>query len=230
MAFSVGEELKYNAYYNLGKIWIKAGEASFSVDEKDGNYLFSGGTQNLPGWDWLYLLRTTHEASMTKQFQPLYLKVITIENKKRTDEKYIYNGNTVHKHLVSNDYPQGKDTVYTVRPCSWDIINVVYIVRNLNLKNAKQGETIPLFVNLEDSTNTIYGKVLGKETIKNREGKVFNCLKFSASVIYRTIILADKPVNVWITDDDFRIPVLIEFKVAVGYVKVFLHSYKIQNS
>jgi len=208
---------------------VKAGEASFSVEEKEGDYIFTGGARSLPGWDWLYLLQTKHEASMTKQFKPAYLKLITIENKNRMEERYVYKGDTVYKHLINNVYPKGKDSVYTVKPCSWDIINVIYILRNINLKNVKSGEIIPLLLNIDDSTNVVYGKVLGKETIKNREGKEFNCLKFSATVMYGNIVSADKPVNVWITDDDYHIPVLIELKVAVGFLKVFLYSYKLKN-
>jgi len=225
-AFSVGEELNYYAYYNWGKIWIKAGEASFSVDEEEGNYLFSVNARSLPEWHWLYHLETKHEASMTKQFQPLYRKASTIENKNRSEEKYIYKGNMVYKHSINNAYRRGKDIVYAVKPCSWDIINAVYIARNVNLKNNREGEEIAFAVNFGDTTNTIYGKVCGKEKITNREGRVFDCLKCSASVVKGTIFAADKPVYVWITDDAFHIPVLVEFKMTVGFVKVFLYSYK----
>jgi len=225
-AFSVGEKLRYYAYYNLGKIWIKAGEAYFAVDEENGNYLFTVSAWNLPGWDWLYHVKTMHKASMTKQFKPLYLKASVAENKNRHNEEHIYKGNTVYKHSENNAYPQGKDTTYTIKPCSWDIINAVYVARNVNLKKYKRGETIPFFVNFGDSTNVIYGKVLGKERIKNREGVEFDCLKCTASVVEGTIFSSERPVYVWITDDDFRIPVLIESKISVGGIKVFLYEFQ----
>jgi hypothetical protein len=225
-AFKVGEEIKYYAYYNWGKIWIKAGEASFHVSEKDGNYVFTVTAENLPKWDWLYYLRTTHEAGMTKKMKPVYMKASSIENKTWSDVEYTYKGGYIHKHFANNDHPNGKDTSYAHTPCSWDIINAVYIARNVNIRNVKAEEQIPFYINFDDTTHTIYGKVLKKEQIKNRNGEVFDCLKCSATVVAGTIFAENKPVYVWITDDMRQIPVLIESQIAIGAIKVFLYSYR----
>lgn len=225
-AFKVGEEIKYHAYYNWGKIWVKAGEASFHVGEKNGNYVFTVKAQNLPKWDWLYRLQTTHEAVITKQMEPVYMKAFTIENKTWSEVEYIYKGDRIYKYFSNNDHPNGKDTSYARTPCSWDIINAVYIARNVNVRNTKIEEQIPFYPNFNDATHIIYGKVLKKEQIKNRKGEVFDCLKCSATVVAGTIFAENKPVYVWITDDVRQIPVLIESQIAIGSIKVFLYSYK----
>jgi len=225
-AFKIGEEIRYYAYYNWGMIWIKAGEAFFSVGECDDNYLFTVKAKNLPGWDWLYRLRTTHEAKMTKQMKPVSLKASTIENKTWSNVEYSYKGDSIYKQFANNNYPNGKDTSYIYIPCSWDIINAVYIARNVDVKNFKMGEQIPYYLNFDEKTHTIYGKVLKKERIKNREGEVFDCLKCSATVVPGTIFAENKPVYVWITDDTRQIPVLIETQISVGSVKIFLYDYK----
>jgi len=225
-AFGVGEELKYHAYYNLGRLWVKGGEATFSVGKSGDNYLFTVTAQNLPGLDWLYKLQTTHKAEMTKQMQPVSLKARTVENKNWDYVEYIYKGDSIHKRLVNNQYPKGRDTTYRRTPCSWDIINAVYIARNTDFKHIPMGEQIPYYINFNDSTHTIYGKVLQKERIKNREGVEFDCLKCSATVAPGTIFAANKPVFVWVTDDLRRIPVLIESQISIGAIKVFLYEYK----
>jgi hypothetical protein len=225
-AFGIGEELKYYAYYNWGKIWIKAGKAVFSVGKNNDNYLFTVTAQNLPGWDWLYHLETTHKAEMTKQMKPVSMKATTIENEDWDYVEFIYDGDYIYKHLVNKQYPEGKDTVYRHTPHSWDIINAVYVARNTDFEHIRMGELIPYYLNFNDSTHIIYGKVLKKERIKNREGEEFDCLKCSATVSPGTIFAAGEPVYVWITDDMRRIPVLIESRISIGSIKVFLYEYR----
>jgi len=210
----------------LGKVWIKAGEATFSVGEEGDNYLFTVKAKNMPGLDWLYRLRTVHEAGMTKQMKPLFLRAYTIEHKSRTDTEYLYKGNHIYKKFSSSDNSKSKDTSYVHTPCSWDIINAVYIARNINIRNAKAGERFTFYINFNDSTHTIYGKVLKRERIKNREGEEFDCLKCSATVASGTIFTEGKPVYVWITDDVRQIPVLVESQIKIGAVKVYLYDYK----
>ncbi len=228
-AFKVGEELKYYAYYNWGMIWVKAGEASFNVSEYNDNYLFTVTAKNLPAWDWLYRLQTTHKAEMTKQMQPVSMKATTVENKNWDYVEFIYKGDSIHKHLINNQYPDGKDTVFPHTPCSWDIISAVYIARNTGFQHIPMGQNIPYYLNFNDSTHIIYGTVLEKERIQNREGVEFDCLKCTATVSPGTIFAAGKPVYVWITDDIRRIPVLIESQISIGSIKIFLYEYKEKN-
>ena len=225
-AFGVGEEKKYHAYYNWGKLWVKAGEASFIVGEEDGNYVFTVKANNLPGWDWLYRLQTNHKAAMTKELQPVFLKASIVENKNWLNEKYIYKDGNIHKHLQNDVYPDGKDTVYTYTPCSWDLINAIYMARNKNLRSIPIGEQIPFYFNYDDVTHTIYGQVLKRERIKNKEGKEFDCLKCAVAVPPGTIFAEDKLVYLWVTDCPRQIPVLVESQISIGSVKVFLYDYK----
>lgn len=225
-AFKIGEEIRYYAYYNWGKVWIKAGEASFCVSESNDNYLFTVKAKNLPGWDWLYRLRTTHEAEMTKELKPVFLRASTIENKTWSNVEYRYKGDQIYKRFSNNNHPKGGDTTYIYTPCSWDIINAVYIARNVDIRSFKMEKQIPFYLNFDEKTHTIYGKVLKKERIKNREGEEFDCLKCSATVVSGTIFSENKPVYFWITDDVRQIPVLIESQISIGSIKIFLYNYK----
>lgn len=219
--------MNYYAYYNWGKLWVKAGEASFCVSENDDNYLFTVKAKNLPGWDWLYHLETIHEAGMSKkQLKPVFLRAATIENKNWSKEEYTYKKNTVYKYFENKKYPNGKDTLYSHVPCTWDVINAVYIARNIDLRSVPMGKPIPFYLNFGDATHTIYGKVLKRERIKNREGEVFDCLKCSATVVSGTIFADGKPVYVWVTNDTRQIPVLVESQISIGSIKVFLYNYK----
>lgn len=221
-AFEVGEVLNYAAYYNLGLVWVKAGVATFSVEEENGNYKFSVVADNLPKWEWLYSLHSRHTASVTRDFKPIYMTASTSENGRFSRDHYVYDDDVIHKTywLKNNDCQHLKDLPHP--PCSWDIINAVYVARSMDVRNYPDPNKIPFNVMFNDSVYTVYGAVLGKERIKTRKGKEFDCLKCTATVVAGTMFESGAPVYVWITDDVHQIPVLVESKIKIGAVKVYL--------
>lgn len=222
-AIKVGEVLHYSAYYNWGLIWVKAGVATFSVEEEEGNYKFTVKTDNVPAWGWLYSVHSLHEASISKDFRPIYMRSVSEENGVKAKEYYRYSadGTTIEKTYKYGDDEEKKE-IFKQKECSWDIINMVYIARSYNVRGATPDETIPFSVMFNNKYHTIYGKVLGKETIKNRNGKSYSCLKCTATVASGTIFKDGEPVYVWITDDDAQIPILVESKISIGSIKVYL--------
>ncbi len=221
-AFGAGEVLDYAAYYNWGFVWVKAGVAKFSVAEENGNYKFTVVADNLPKWEWLYSLHSRHTASVTKDFKPLYMQASTSENGVVTKDYYRYDGDFIYK-----TYSSRKDTLVRTKviehpACSWDIINAVYVARSMDVRNRKEKSKIPFHVIFNDSVYTIYGSVLGREKIETRTGKEYDCLKCTATVVEGTMFEAGVPVYVWITNDVRQIPVLVESKIKVGSVKVYL--------
>ena len=64
-------------------------------------------------------------------------------------------------------------------------------------------------------------KYVGKETINLRKGK-FNCLKFNPVVQEGRVFKSDEDLEVWITDDKNKIPVLAKAKIKVGSIKMQL--------
>lgn len=221
-AFSVGEELRYAAYYNLGFVWVKAGVATFSVGEENGNYKFTVVADNLPKWEWLYSLHSRHTASVTKDFKPLYMSAATSENGVETKDFYRYDGNVIHKTYSTKSQPTEQTKTIHHPDCSWDIINAVYVARSFNVRDFPDKERIPFQVIFNDEVHTIYGAVVGEETVKTRSGKKFDCLKCSATVASGTMFEAGALVYVWITNDARQMPVMVESKIKIGAVKVYL--------
>lgn len=221
-AFSVGEELHYAAYYNWQFVWVKAGVATFSVGEEDGNYKFTVVADNLPKWEWLYSLHSRHTASVTKGFQPIYMSASTSENGSSTKDFYRYDGGFIYKTYSTKTGLSPQTKVISRPDCSWDIINAVYVARSMNVRAYPNQKRIPFRVMFNDSVYTIYGAVLGEERIKTRTGKSYDCLKCSATVVGGTMFEAGAPVYVWITNDVRQIPVLVESKIKIGAVKVYL--------
>jgi hypothetical protein len=86
-------------------------------------------------------------------------------------------------------------------------------------------ESFPLSFFLDDSLYVSKIVFLGREQIKTEVG-TFNCLKFKPMVIKGDVFSEPYPMELWITDDKNRMPVMVSSAVIVGSVKMELISYE----
>lgn len=231
-AFSVGEEFTLDAYYNLGLIWIKVGEADFKVEEEGENYKFTVTAHTFSEWDWIYSMNTLHVASCTKDMKPLYMWCKVHENGKYSEDRYDYMDKgthyDVHRVAKNEKYHNGfLDTTFCMPYEAHDIINSVYVARNTDL-SYNGGKDIPFYPIFGNSIHIMLGDVLGKKVIKTRAGEKYGCTKNIAKVGDGTIVDDKSPVYVYVTDDIHKIPVLVECKLSIGSVKVYLRSLKLK--
>lgn len=221
-AIKVGEVLRYNAYYNWGFIWVKGGTALFKVEADGPNYKFTVSANSLKEWRWVYDLDTKHTALMdTLTLKPVSYFSETNEEGNVLKEEIVYNGNYYSKRAWRNGQAL-KDTVVAFPDCSWDIINAVYTARNLDVSKFSKDEIVNFDVIYNDAAHRLKGNLLGREEIKAKSGKKYDCFKCSTTVGEGTIFASGEPVYVWITADSRQIPVLVESKIRVGSIKVYL--------
>ncbi len=229
-AFPVGEHFVLDAYFNLGLLWIKLGTADFAVSEENGNYVYTVTARNYPKWNRIYEVNTLHVASCTKDMRPLYMWCKVHENGKYSEDSYTYKCKGDHYEIrrkcKSQKYPNGLDTLLYLPLEAHDIINSIYVARNADL-TVNGGKNIPFYPIFGNGIHIMYGDVIGRATIKTREGDVYKCTKNIAKVGSGTIVDNSEPVYVYVTDDDRLIPVLVEAKLSIGYIKVYLKNYEI---
>jgi hypothetical protein len=65
----------------------------------------------------------------------------------------------------------------------------------------------------------------GREVVKTEAG-TFRCMKFKPMVATGNVFSQPYPMNVWVTDDPYRIPVLVRSAVIIGSVKMELTGYQ----
>jgi hypothetical protein len=80
---------------------------------------------------------------------------------------------------------------------------------------------------IDNEIVTLYGRYLGKETVILKNGNRYRCSKFSALVLSGSVFSGGEDLVVWVSDDDNKIPVMVETKILVGTVKV--HLKKVEN-
>ncbi len=215
-AFKEGEKLRYRVTYGF----MDAGEAILEVKptSKKGqnrslHHTVATG-RTLGGFNAFYKVRDVYESYIDKKsIMPWYFKRDVNEG------GYIIKQDYTFKHNVKKVNNGTKD--FNVKMGTQDMISTFYKARTLNFKGLKKGQAYAFDVFMDDEIYNMKIKYVGDEEIKIRKGK-FKCHKFVPIVVKGRYFENNEDVQVWVTADENRIPVLVKAKIPVGTVKLHL--------
>lgn len=221
-----GEKISYELIYNWGLIWAEAGKVDFSVRDTLVNgktcYRLKGYGTSYQNWDWFYKVRSNYESLTNDQLRPVWFRRKGREGSHYYNTLYSIKGNEAD--FVSID-KKGKvsQKKISLADCSFDVISAIYYCRTIDFSGLKINETIPLNLFLDGESHESYLRYLGKTKWKDeRNGKEYNCIKFSPLLIEGTVFKEGENMVVYVTDDSRKLPVYIETELVVGKAKVFL--------
>lgn len=219
-----GEFLKYRIHYGL----LNAGFATLEV--KSSNYdgrhhhhvigkgSSSGAVRAFYKVDDLYesyIDAATHKPSkfVRKISEGGYTRdqVFTFDHKK--------------KIVKINDKKAQKISFQEFEGNVQDLLSAFYYLRNYDTSGLKTGDYINLDILMADETYKFRLKILGRESIKSKFGKI-ECLKIRPYVQSGRIFKESESVTMWVTDDDNHVPIQIKAELTVGSLKADLHEYK----
>jgi hypothetical protein len=220
-AFKVGEKLVYRIHYGF----VDAGEAVLTLhntDKKFNNrevFHVVGEGYTLGAFNWFFKVEDRYETFIDKQgvFPWFFIRRINEGGYKKAQDYAFYQD----KGLLKTQ----KDSVHQISPGTQDMLSAFFYARTLDFSNAKPGDvfTIPTFV--DDENYPLQIKFKGREVLKTRAGK-FNTLKFVPVVQKGRIFKDENDMQVWITDDGNKIPLLAQGKILVGSIKATLVDYE----
>jgi hypothetical protein len=220
-SFKDGEKLDFKVYYNMGRIWIGAGEASFNVVKELYNskdvYHITGEGQTLKSYEWFYKVRDKYESYVDAETM---LPVKFVRNVNEGGFR-IYNNVSFNQSIGQAVSTKG---VYNVPKCIQDVLSAIFYARNIDYNKYKPGDKIPFSMFLDDQTYNVYIKYLGKEQVSTRYG-TFNAIKIVPLLIEGTIFKGGEKMMIWVSDDDNHLPVRVDSPILVGSIKVDLVGY-----
>jgi hypothetical protein len=227
-AFSSGEYIGFEIYYNWGIIWIAAGTVNFSVKSKEINgkkayHLDAYGTSH-KSYDWFYKVRDHFQSYVdSASLKPIWAERNTNDGGYKAYEEYrfVEKNGKILSTITNNDIPLKRDT-FNLKDCVCDVLTAAYHARNINFSAYKVNDKIPMWIIISGKNYPLYIRFVGKETITTRDNKTYDCLKMSAKIIEGTIFKGGEDLIVWVTNDANHVPVLVEAKIIVGSVKAYL--------
>lgn len=228
--FQAGEKISYHAYYNWGMIWIHAGDVQFTVNQKPfagkQTYYFEVTGKSIPKYDWMYKVRDSFKSYVeTDSFNALWAERNTSEGNYKAYETYtfkpaekkIYTTVQNSKKRLTRDTLQSSANVL-------DVLSAIYQCRCIDFEHYKVNEKIPVKIILDGKIYPLHLRYMGKEVVKNKDERKYRCIKFSVLLVEGSIFKGGEDMNVWVTDDENRVPVVVDAKILIGSVKAYLSA------
>lgn len=224
--FHVGEYLEFVMKYGV----ISAGSATLELqrqeklDGREVYYILSHARTNA-GMDAIFKVRDKSESwwdaetLCAKRFQ----QDLREGRQKRRLESVFTPGRFVYKK-----WKNGKESVVEgdTAPCVQDILSSLYYLR---MQPLKLGESYTMTTNSGAKTWPLRVHVRGRDRVKVPAG-TFVCLRLEPEITGEALFEAKGKIEVWVTDDAQRMPVLLRSKVAVGAFDAELRKFSVGNS
>lgn len=219
--FKEGEKISYRAHYG----WLDAGTADLTIVRQDtsidGNPVFHavGEGKTLSVFEWFYKVRDVYETYMDEK------TLAPRKFKRRVNEGgYIINRDYHFVPEKSQVNTAAKGTIKTPSDVQ-DMLSSFYYLRALDFSKAKKGDIFRINAFMDYEMWPFYVKYKGIEEVKVDMG-TFKCHKFVPVVQEGRVFKSEEDMNVWVTADANKIPILLESKILVGSVKMEISGYK----
>ena len=204
-SFRDGEKLTFRVYYNMGFVWITAGNADFTTrgEEIDGHkvYHITGDGKTAKSYEWFYKVNDEYETY--------------IDRETMLPERFVRNVNE-GGFKINQDvaFHHNKD----------EAISAIFYARNIDYYKYRPGDKIPFNMFLDDKLYSLYIKYVGKEDIHTKMGR-YHAIKIVPLLIEGTIFEGGEKMTVWVSDDENHLPLRVDSPILVGSIKVDLISY-----
>lgn len=228
-AFQHGEELVYKIYYNLNFIWVPAGEVSFRVFDEGSQYHYQAKGKTYDSYEWFYTAKDDYDSWVDKNtLLPNYSERSVNEGDYHLFEKISFNQTakqtTVWRATKRGD-PETKSE-HSVQDQVFDVLSTLYYLRSLDFGSQQPGYSVPFRIFMDNEEFPLTMKYIGRDAKKRVYGMGrYKTLKFQPEVIVGNVFKDGAKMTVWVSDDQNRIPLLIETPISVGSVKMVLKRY-----
>lgn len=221
------EELIFDGYYNWGFIWMKAGRVEFTTGPSEkykGARKLNAIGYTLPSWEWVFKLRDTLTSHHDpKTFLPYEFSRRAHEGKyHKTFDYYWNNRDTViyaHTHRLGRKPRQ--DTL-KLKPETFDMLSVAWMSRELDFDKYRKNEMIPVKILIDNKIYDLHVRYLGIDKLKIDKDQV-DCYVFSPLLVEGEVFKGGENMKIWVSKDDYRLPLMVEAKILVGSVKGILN-------
>ena len=228
-AWTGGEEINYKIYYNWKFVWLPAGEVIFKIIDEGDQYHLKVRGRTYDSYEWFFKVRDSYDTYIDKK---TLLPTMAIRDVHEGDynlyEKMIFDQNgrklTTYRGTTSS---KTEKSVFGLPGCMHDLLSILYYTRNFQFEKYNKGEQFPVKIFMDKEVWPLNVKYQGRfKNLTVKEYGTFNAFKFTPEVISGKVFKEGTQMDIWVSDDNNRIPIYIESPVSVGSVKVALKSVK----
>lgn len=224
-AFERGEYLKYRVFYDSWLTsWLTAGYGTIEiapefekVDGREAYHIIVHG-YSIGLFNLFYKVRDRFESYLDRE------GLMSLKFIRRTREgSYVRDDDVYFDHRKLE--ARSTRAVKEITPYVQDMVSAFYYVRTWDFEDAQPDDRYYLDFFLDDSLYHSEIIFLGREKLKTDIGSI-DCLKFKPKVATGELFQEQYPMELWVTDDRNKIPVMIRSAVIIGSVRIELISYR----
>ncbi len=219
VGFGEGEKLVFSIQYGI----VKAGEATLEIrniaiiDNKPAYHIISDARSS-DVFAMIYKVHDRYESFMdTTRLVSLRYEKHLREGKYKKDEIVHFDHSALKAFY--------KDKVIQINPGTQDVLSALYYVRTLPLE---MGKPIAIANHTDGKNYPLLVRTLRKERISVEAG-TFDCIVVEPLLQNSGVFKHKGKLTVWLTDDKYKIPVLMKSKVVIGSIAAILKSYKLSS-
>ncbi len=230
--FHDGEQVSYDLYFKWGLIMPQAGTAFFDMRASDWD--------ERPAWHYRLLFRTQ---GIIDRFYPMRDTLNTyfsrqdahiLFSSKRTDEGDYYlvddllfhypHPDSVTVHSKRTHWEQVKiDTTLTAQRLAFDMMGGVFYLRSLDWDHMTLGQTYPFSIFIGRDIVQVGFRYTGQQIV-TRDHIKYKTRHFYIDIYDEAFTQAKEAAEVWVGDDENRIPVRVRAKLKIGAAEVYLRD------
>jgi len=233
-AYGDGEWLKFRVHYGL----LTAGSATLQVDKKylDGKEVFhiKGYGETTGMTSWFFPVKDDYQSYVDVEKDIPYRFIRKIDEGGHTKDVVIEFNHDTQEALIINKKHKTEKTVSFPEGVQDMVSSFYYLRNNLDVTGIKANDEIELDMFFDKENYKFKLKFLGREIIDTEFGKV-PCLLFRPYVQSGRVFKEKESLTLWVSDDDNKIPLVIQADLMVGSLKATLiefkglsHSFKIK--
>jgi len=219
--FKEGEVLEYLIHIGVidagtARIELKAAKKTI----QGRKVLHSVGIGKSKGmFEYLFKIRDRYETFIDSEgvFPWLFIRRVD-EGGYKINQDYKF---FQHKNQIDN----GKGQIFETPEYLQDMLSAFYYARTIDFSKAKKGDVFTINSFVDNQVFPLKIKFVGIENVETKTG-VYNCYKFNPVVQSGRIFKNENDLNVWITNDGNKIPIMAEANILFGSIKAEIIHYE----
>ncbi|MDD2231053.1 MAG: DUF3108 domain-containing protein, partial [Candidatus Cloacimonetes bacterium] len=219
--FMDGEKLTFDVKYGIINAAEATLEARTSLYQGNPVWHISTNASTHKFFDRIFKVRDRVESWWDKDtLLPYKFSKNLQEGNYRQHRVHIYNHKTLKSTYQKWNYKNSNfdNTVMDISPDTQDILSAFYSVRFTRLAVGKS-----VFINI-----TADGREMRTEVVVHKREKVktifgtVNCLMIEPLLRSEAVFKQSGRILIWVTDDEYKIPVKLESKITIGSFVAYL--------
>lgn len=228
-SFSAGEKLRFRIYYNWKFVWVPAGEVEFSINEHDEEqYFVEVIGKSYPAYESFFKVDDYYSSRIDKSnLLPNYFLRDVEEGPYNRYDSILFDQQNLHIESHWGKQPEDAERFeFEAESCVQDMVSILYFVRNLDYTQLDNKTIVPVKIFFDKEFYPLKMEVNKREKKKIKGMGKFKTIKLIPEAVDGHVFDEDTKMDVWISDDQNKIPLLIESPLTIGSAKAVLIKHE----